>query len=181
MSARSRGLSVVAIVLLPLGAGAEPPDLTGRWALVVENVGSSGGTALPRIPATASSGWGRDITITQAAGRITIERHQFAENDMQPPMRYEYALDGTESRNIVNMGRGPQAQVARAERKGDALVIASRHAEGTALAAEVTHVFSIEPSGELIVETTRVASGAKSTARARYRKQPPPSPGPGRS
>jgi hypothetical protein len=177
----AKGLLVLAIVLLPLRAGAEPPDLSGRWTLVVENAEASAGAAPPRTPATASSGWGREITIAQEGGRITIERHQFAENDMQPPMRYVYALDGTESRNVVNMGRGPQEQLARAELKGETIVIASRHAASTALAAEVTHKFSIEPSGELIVETTRMASGAKSTTTARYRRPPPPSPGPGRS
>jgi hypothetical protein len=178
MRAGSKGLSVLAFGLLALSAGAQSPDLTGRWTLLVENAGSSEGAAPPRIPATASTGWGREITITQEGGRLTIERHQFAENDMQPPMRYVFVLDGTESRHVVNMGRGPQEQIARAERKGEAVVIASRHAAGTALAAEVTHVFSIDHSGGLIVETTRPAGGVPSTVKARYRKQPLPSPTP---
>jgi hypothetical protein len=176
----SKGLSVLAIVLLALRASAEPPDLTGRWMLVVENAGPSAGAAPARIPATASSGWGREITITREGARLTIERHQFAENDMQPPMRYVYALGQPESRNVVNMGRGPQELVARAELKGEALVIASRHAPGTDLAAEVTYVFSIERSGELVVDTTRAARSAVVTTKARYRRQPPPSPVPAR-
>jgi hypothetical protein len=40
-----------------------------------------------------------------------------------------------------------------------------------ALAAEVTQVFSIDRSRELVVETTRRARGAISTATARYRRQ----------
>ena len=163
---------VPAVVLLAgTIVGAEPPDLGGRWTLVVESPGSNEGAARPRIPATAGSGWGREITITPEAGRITIERHQFAANDMQPPMRYVYALGGTESRNVVNMGLGPQEQVARAALEGGRLVIVSRYAEGTSLAAEVQQVFSIDRAGDLVVETTRRVGGATSTATARYRRQ----------
>ena len=50
-------------------------------------------------------------------------------------------------------------------------MIVSRYAEGTSLAAEVTQVFSIDASRELVVETTRKAGGATSTATARYRRQ----------
>jgi hypothetical protein len=177
----SNAIFVLVVVLLAaIRVGAEPPDLGGRWTLLVESPGSNPGAARPRIPATAGSGWGREITITLEAERVTIERHQFAANDMQPPMRYVYALGGPESRNVVNMGRGRQGQIARAEFQGEALVITSRHAPGTALAAELRHVFSIDPSGELVVETIRTAGSATSTAKARYRRQPPPSPGPGR-
>ena len=167
---------VLAVVLLAATiVGAEPPDLGGRWTLIGESAGPSEGAPRPRIPATAGRGWGREITITPEAGRITIERHQFVANDMQPPMRFVYVLGGRESRNVVNMGLGPQEQVARAALEDGTLVIVSRYAEGTALAAEVKQVFSIDPSRELVVETTRKAGGATSTATARYRRQPPPS------
>ena len=172
------GLSALALVLLARLAAAESPDvssnLAGRWTLEVQN--ADPGAPPPRIPATASSGWGREITITRGDGRVTIERHQFAELDVQPPMRYVYELGGAESRNVVNMGRGPQEQVARAEWKGEALVIASRHAADTDLASEVTQAFSIDAEGALVVETTRTANGVTSTKKARYRRQPLPSP-----
>jgi len=173
---------VLAVVLLAAtGVGAEPPDLGGRWTLVVESPGSNPAAARPRIPSTAGGGWGREITITLEAGRVTIERHQFAANDMQPPMRYVYALGGPESRNVVNMGLGAQEQVARASLEGGTLVIVSRHAEGTPLATEVRQEFSVDGTGELVVQTTRRAGDATSTATARYRRQPPPSPAPGRT
>lgn len=167
----SNAVFVVAAALVAAVVDAQPPDLGGRWTLVVESPGSNAGAARPRLPATAGSGWGREITITPEAGRITIERHQFAANDMQPPMRFVYALGGPESRNVVDMGLGPQEQVARATLEGGRLVIVSRYAEGTSLAAEVTQVFAIDSSRELVVETTRKAGGATSTATARYRRQ----------
>ena len=170
----------LAAILLAHLAAAEPPDLAGRWTLIVENADLSE-AAPPRIPATAGSGCGREITITREGGRVTIERHQFSEYDLQPPMRYVYALGGPPSRNVVNMGRGPQEQVGRAELKGEALVITSRHAAGTPLAADVMQVFSIDASGALVVETTRVVDGATSTTRARYRRTQPLGVEPGRT
>ena len=157
------------LALVASTAGAQTPNLGGRWTLVVDS--PKEGAARGRIPSTAGAGWGREITITHEAARVTIERHQFVANDMQPPLRYVYALGGTESRNVVDMGLGPQAQMARATLEDGRLVIVSRYAEGASLAAEVTSVFSIDPSGELVVETTRKAGGATSTATARYRRR----------
>jgi hypothetical protein len=162
-------LFVLAAALAAATAGAESPDLSGRWTLVVES--PKEGAARSRIPSTAGAGWGREITITQESARVTIERHQFVANDMQPPLRYVYALGGAESRNVVDMGLGPQAQVARATLEGGRLVIVSRYAEGTALAAEVRHTLTIDAAGDLVVEATRTAGGATSTATARYRRR----------
>lgn len=170
MRPRSNALSVLAALLLSAAdVGAEPPDLAGHWALIVDGPGSGG--AAPRIPATAGSGWGREITIALESARVTIERHQFVANDMQPPMRYVYALGGAESRNVVHMGRGAQEEVARATLEGGTLVVVSRHAEGTDVAAEVRQVLALDPSGDLVIETTRSARGAASTTKARYRRR----------
>ena len=106
-------LFVLAAAFVTATAGAQTLDLGGRWTLVVESPASSEGTARPRIPATTGGGWGREITITQESTRITIERHQFVANDMQPPLRYVYALGGAESRNVVNMGLGEATSNAK--------------------------------------------------------------------
>ena len=164
-------------VLLACSAGAaDAPGLSGRWSLVVENAEAGAPSPAPHLPETASSGWGREITIAQEPGRVTIERHQFAELDIQPPMRFVYLLGGPESRNVVNMGRGPQEQVARATLERARLVLSSRHGAGTDVAADVTQVLSIDASDALVVETTRTARGVTATTKARYRRQPAPAP-----
>ena len=56
------------------------------------------------------SGWGSTITITQDAARLTVEYTFFARGDMQPPLKFVYALDGSETKNSVMMGRGMQVQ-----------------------------------------------------------------------
>jgi hypothetical protein len=164
--------TALALAALACAAHADPPDLAGRWTLVAEPPEAA--APAPPLPVTASSGWGREITIARADGRVSIERHQFAENDMQPPRVLIYRLDGTESRNVVSVGRGPQEQVARAELAGGRLVISSRHAAGTELAAEVRLELRIDGADGLVVETTRTAGGVSSTTRARYRRLPAP-------
>jgi hypothetical protein len=64
------------------------------------------------------AGWGPDITVTQDAKTLTIQVAQFSRSDMQPPMKFVYRLDGSERRNTINMGRGPQEQVSRATWEG---------------------------------------------------------------
>jgi hypothetical protein len=64
-----------------------------------------------------------------------------------------------------------QEQVARATLEGGTLVIVSRYDAGTALAAEVRQVLTIDSSGDLVVEATRTARRATSTATARYRRR----------
>ena len=91
---------------------------------------------------------------------------------MQPPVRFAYALDGSESRNVVNVGRGPQEQVSHVAAKGDALVISTRHGAGTPLSSDVTYRFSLD-GAMLLIEMTRSAGvPPSSTTRARYRKVP---------
>jgi hypothetical protein len=163
---------VALLAAVPCVAAAADADLAGRWTLVTEAPAPGAATPAPRIPPTASSGWGREITITRDGASVVIERHQFTQWDMQPAMRLVYALDGSESRNAVNMGRGPQEQFSTATFDGRALVLRTRHVGPPA--SDVTHTFSLEPGGLLVVETRR--SGAAAVTTARYRRQPPPNP-----
>ena len=69
------------------------------------------------------SGWGPTITIAQDATRLTVEYMFFARGDMQPPLKFVFALDGSETKNSVMMGHGIEVQSARAKWDGDRLVI----------------------------------------------------------
>jgi len=123
------------------------------------------------------SGWGSNITVTQDATGLTVEYIFFARGDMQPPLKFVYALDGSETRNSVMMGRGIQVQTSRTAWDGDKLIITTTHAfanpeTGRPMTSEVKHTLSLE-SGTLIVEVTRkgVLGGPPSTTRTAYRKQ----------
>jgi hypothetical protein len=123
------------------------------------------------------SGWGSTITITQGAGRLSVEYTFFGRGDMQPPLKFTYALDGSETRNTVMMGQGVQLQRSTTAWNGGALVITTVHsftdpASGKPLTVEVKQTLSLESPTALVVATTRggVLGGPPSTTRTVYRK-----------
>jgi hypothetical protein len=170
-----RGVIVSGIGLAVAGSAQAPPSLAGKWTLIRESAAPEAGRGAP-IPATAGSLWGDEFTISQDAARLTIERPQFSRYDMQQPMRFVYALDGLGSRNVINMGRGPQEQISRAVWKGNALVITTQHGLAASRTAglpsiEVTHVLSVDEAGALVIEATRAGPDSPvSTTRTRYKK-----------
>jgi hypothetical protein len=96
---------------------------------------------------------------------------------MQPPLKFVYLLDGSESRNTINMGRGPQEQVSRAVWDRNRLVITTRYSFMPARDAqpttnEVTQILSLAAPASLLVETTRSGAmgGPPSTTKTTYRK-----------
>jgi hypothetical protein len=123
------------------------------------------------------SGFGDDITVTQDAQQVAIVSAFFSRGDLQPPLTYTYALDGSASTNTLWMGRGPQTQTSRATWEGQALVIRTTHTvSGEAPHApttyEVTQRLTLESPSSLMVDATRAGVGgsAPSTTRTSYRR-----------
>lgn len=123
------------------------------------------------------SGWGSPITITQTDSRLTVEYAFFGRGDMQAPLRFHYALDGSETKNSVMMGRGIQTQSSTTRWDGDTLIVTTRHqftdpSTGKPAIADVTHALSLESSTALVIETTRagVLGGPTTQTRTLYRK-----------
>lgn len=123
------------------------------------------------------SGWGSNITVTQDTNRLAVEYMFFTNRDMQPPLKFVYALDGSETKNSVMMGRGRQVQTSKAASDGDKLVITTMHGfenpeTGQPMTSEVKQTLSLESPTSMIVETTRsgVLGGPPSTTRTAYRK-----------
>jgi hypothetical protein len=164
------------------------PDFSGRWttdappAPAASPAAGQAGAAPargggPGRSGDMGSGWGPTITITQDAGKLIVEYAFFARGDMQPPLRFTYALDGTETRNSVMMGRGIQQQTSKAAWDGDKLVITTTHSlvdpsTGQPVSAMVTQKLSLESPTSLVVESTRagVLGGPTTNARTVYKK-----------
>jgi hypothetical protein len=167
----------LALTLVAVTAGAQTrPDFSGRWTAVPEPVPGGGGRGGQTAPGTMGSGWGTEITINQNASTLAVDRAQFSQYDMQPPMRFTYALDGSESRNTISMGRGLQPLVSKASWQDATLVISTSYPfsnpqNGTPDAIEVTQVLSLDASGSLVITTTRGLPGAQpSTVTTTYKK-----------
>jgi len=178
------------------------PDFSGRWttdpdpeaaaaegrsaapgARAGRGGGGGGGRAAGRGgrrgggAGDMGSGWGSTISIAQESNRLSIGYTFFARGDLQPPLRFDYALDGSATTNSVMMGRGIQEQTSTAGWDGNRLVIRTLQpftnpATGEELTVEVTRTLSLESPTSLVVETTRagVLGGEASTVRTTYRK-----------
>ena len=168
-------MRVSAILLIASGAAsAQQASFAGRWVVAPDPAPTSERGGRP-APANQGTGWGSDLTITQDASTLTIEYARFGRGDMQPLTKLAYRLDGSESRNTVNVGRGPQDQVSRARWEGERLIITTVHrftVSGKEMTSETTRVLWLEAPASLVIETTYagVMGGPSSTARSVYKK-----------
>lgn len=165
---------LVKILLVTALLAQEHPNFAGQWTVATSTEPGNRGPARGDM----GSGWGSPITVTQDATRLTVEYAFFSRGDMQPPLRFVFALDGTETKNTVMMGNGIQAQLSKTRWDGNKLVITTIHSfrnpeNGQPMTSEVRQTLSLE-SNNLIVETTRngVLGGAPSTTRVTYNKAP---------
>jgi hypothetical protein len=173
--------SVLFAVLVAAMPAQPPVDFSGQWILDAPAIATT--AAVPGTPASAAkpgdmgSGWGSTITIAQDAKALRVEYVFFSRYDLQPPLTFTYPLDGSEGRNVVNMGRGEQVESSTARWSGQTLIITTSYDvvdRGAAkpFRAEVTRRLSLESPAMLIVDVTRggVLGGAATTTRSIYRK-----------
>jgi hypothetical protein len=171
-------LNSALVALLAVSATAQSkPDFSGRWTSESSPAGEGQRGASGARIGDMGSGWGSAITITQTAERMTVEYMFFARGDMQPPLRFVFALDGAETKNSVMMGRGIQTQTSKTAWEGDKLVITTTHSfghpeTGQPLTSEVKRTLTLESPTSLIIETIRSGAldGPASTTRTVYRK-----------
>ena len=163
------------VLLLTVSAAAQPlPDFSGRW-IAVQEPPAAGGVNVAAGP--LGSGWGNEVILTQNATTLIVERAQFSAYDMQPAMRFSYALDGSENRITLNVGRGPQEMLGRTSRQNDSLVITTSYHvslpdDGRPATVEMKQMLSLDAPGSLVVTTTLTGlkGGTSSTSTTRYKK-----------
>jgi len=157
-------------LLIAIAAGSASaqshPDFTGEWVLVdaAAERGSVAavGDAQFRV-GNMGSGWGATLILRQEAGRLVVQYTFFSTYDLQAPIRLAYALDGSESRNTLNIGHAESILRSRAAWRDTTLVIATTygvpHGGGT---IEVRQALTLASPTSLIIETTR--SGVPGTS-----------------
>jgi formylglycine-generating enzyme required for sulfatase activity len=157
-------------------AAAQPlPNFAGEWQR--EAIGEVEPNATTSS-ADAGSGWGDRISVTQDAAKLVVQYAFFSRADLQPPLRFVYALDGSQTKNVVMMGRGLQNQTSTTTWSGEKLIITTQHdftVDGKAMTGEVKQVLSLDSLARLVVETTRsgVLGGPPTPNRTVYRKVDP--------
>ena len=173
-------LRIITVALFAATVMAQAkPDFSGRWTSEPEAKTTEPGSGQPSAARVGDmgSGWGTNPTITQTADRLTVEYMFFARGDMQPPLKFVYALDGTETKNSVMLGRGIQMQTSKTAWEGAKLIITTTHTfenptNGQPMKSEVKQTLTLASPTSLIVETTRggVLGGSAATTRTVYRK-----------
>lgn len=143
-------LATSALVALPAGAQPRRPDFSGRWMNPVQtdDSGRPHGASGSR-----GSGWGREFTVADDDGVLTVTRFFFTRGDLQPPITLRVALDGSPTVDTILMGRGIERHTSTAAWDGDTLVITTRYevpagAGGALVPYEEVRTLSLQPPPE---------------------------------
>ena len=95
--------------------------------------------------------------ITQRADSLIAEYVFFSTYDLQPPVRYAYAMDGSESRNGVTLSHSEARTTARLTWRDSSLVVTTRYPVPPGAGndrMEVTQVITRTSPTSLVIETT---------------------------
>jgi hypothetical protein len=161
-------------------AHVQQPDFSGTW--IVETPAATAtapGSPAPPPRGDMGSGWGTPLTIRQNATELIVEHAFFSRYDLQPPLRFAYRLDGSESRNTTMAGHATQTRVSRTEWDGQALEIVTSYpgvdpGTGKPFTTIVTQRVSLASPQQLVIDAVRsgVLGGRDTTTRTFYRKAP---------
>ena len=156
---RVSGLTVLlAAMVVAVSLSAQSvPNFAGKWTLVPDAGGGRGGFG----------GLGQSATIAQDAATLTITR-----STQMGEFTSIYKLDGSESKNTLNMQGNAIEQLSKTKWEGAKLIVnTSMSFDGNPV--EVSMTMQLDPSGALIVESTRPdfqGGGAPVTTKTTYKK-----------
>ena len=181
---KTQGITMLPF-LLTLIVTQTVADFSGRWTTDPDPAPAPPAGAAAATPGRGrgpargemGSGWGSTITITQNDKQLIVEYVFFGRGDLQPPLKFVYALDGSETKNSVWMGRGEQVQTSRAAWDGGRLKITTHHTftdptTNKPATTDVVTLLSLESPASLVVETVRpgVSGGPPSSTKTVYRR-----------
>lgn len=162
------------VIAAPAEAQARP-DFTGTWVRAADatpTVATAGDAAFRT--GDMGSGWGTPLTITQRRDSLVVEYVFFSSYDLQPPVRFAYALDGSESLNGVMLGHATSVQRSRLAWRDSSLTITTLHPvpREAGQAVEVRQTLILTSPTSLTVTTIRPgANGAPATVTTSYTKR----------
>ena len=143
-------------ILLSAASAAQTPNFTGKWALVPDPAVQGG-----------FGGLGQSAVIKQDAATVTITR-----TTQMGELTTIYKLDGSESKNTLNFQGNAIDQISTTKWEGGTLhVNTSINFDGNT--ANVTMAMSLDPSGNLVVVSTRPdfqGGGSPVTTKVTYKK-----------
>jgi len=164
---RSALMGLAAVAFVASNAFAQATSFAGTWNMVVDPAqqqAAAGGAAGGR-GGRGGGGFGPTFTIAQDAKTLTITR-TMGENTVNTV----YNLDGTDSKNTVNMGGNAMEQISTAKWEGANLVVVTKIQRGENM-IEQKRVWSLGADGVLSIETTQPGrDGTPTTSKVQYKK-----------
>jgi uncharacterized protein YdeI (BOF family) len=161
---KRKGIAIAAVLALVMTTvlAQTPPNFAGKWTLVVDpNAAPAGGGR------GMAGGLGQSATIVQDATTLTMTR-----TTQMGEFTSTYKLDGTESKNTLNMQGNPVEQLSIAKWDGSKLKVnTTMNFNGNPV--ETSMIMSLDDAGNLVVESTRPdfqGGGAPITTKATYKK-----------
>jgi hypothetical protein len=150
--------AAVSIVIAGVVSAQTPPNFAGKWTLVPDPAGPAPGSMGAPSPS---------LTIVQDEKTLTVTRTtQIGE------FTNIYNLDGSESKNTLNIQGTPVDQLSKTKWDGGKLVVNTTMSfENTPV--EFSMVISQDAAGTLGLETTRPdfqGGGAPITTKSTYKK-----------
>ena len=153
-------MAVTSALALSTLLAQAPPNFAGKWTLVPDANEAAGGRGM--------GGLGQNATIVQDADTLTLTR-----TTQMGEFTTTYKLDGSESKNTLNMGGNTIDQLSTAKWDSGKLRINTKmDFQGTPV--ETSMVLALDPSGNLSIESTRPdfqGGGAPITTKMTYKKQ----------
>lgn len=157
----TRGIVAILLALFaraPVVQAQARPDFSAEWVRIdstteQRSVAAVGDAAFRT--GNMGIGWGSPLTIRHQNAQIIVEYPHFGTYDLQPRLRFVYALDGSESRNAIMIGHAETRLRSRVTWSDSTLVITTAY-PGPSGNTEVRHALTLASPTSLIIETTRV-------------------------
>ena len=151
---------VVAVCLAfsSLALAQTPPNFAGKWTVIPD----------PAATGPGMGGVGQSAVIKQDASSLTVTR-----TTQMGEFTSVYKLDGTESKNTLNFQGNAIDQISKTKWDGSTLKIDTTMSfDGNPV--NVAMAMSLDPSGNLVVVTTRPdfqGGGGPVTTTTKYKKE----------
>ena len=159
-------MSVAAVAFMASTAFAQAkPSFAGTWNMVQDPAAAAAAAGGGGRGGRGGGGFGATFTATQDDKTLTITR-TMGQNSVVSA----YTLDGSESKNTVQ-GRGGATEVVSHAKWDMGKLVISTTQDRNGTAVTTTQTLSLDPTGNLWVETSRPGQdGAPMVTKVQYKK-----------
>jgi hypothetical protein len=149
---RSALMGIAAVAFVASNAFAQATSFAGTWNMV-QDPAAQQGAAGGRGGRGGGGGFGPTFTVAQDAKTLTITR-----TTQNGDVKTVYNLDGSDSKNSVNMGGNAMDQISNAKWDGANLVVTTKITMGEQ-SFESKRTFSMDKDGSLWIESSSTQPG----------------------